>query len=68
MHLCTENAQNKTHPASPSLAEVTSFVMWLQATAQLREELQSKEKEHQLAVHTLRDQVTRARTHTDAPF
>ncbi|XP_075882848.1 GRIP1-associated protein 1 isoform X8 [Nelusetta ayraudi] len=28
-----------------------------QATAQLREELQSKEKEHQLAVHTLRDQV-----------
>lgn len=32
--------------------------MWLQASTQLREELQSKEKEHQLAVHTLRDQVT----------
>lgn len=35
--------------------------MWLQAATQLREELQSKEKEHQLAVHTLKDQVI---THT----
>lgn len=43
---------------------MTSFVLWLQATAQLREELQSKEKEHQLAVHTLRDKVTN--THTTA--
>lgn len=33
-----------------------------QATAQLREELQSKEKEHQLAVHTLRDQIQTVRT------
>ncbi|XP_075882849.1 GRIP1-associated protein 1 isoform X9 [Nelusetta ayraudi] len=33
-----------------------------QATAQLREELQSKEKEHQLAVHTLRDQIQTVKT------
>lgn len=44
---------------------MTSFVLWLQATVQLREELHSKEKEHQLAVHTLRDQVTHTYTHTD---
>lgn len=33
----------------------------VQVTAELREQLQSKEKEHEMAVHTLKDQVK----HTD---
>ncbi|XP_073326917.1 GRIP1-associated protein 1 isoform X2 [Pagrus major] len=33
-----------------------------QMTAELREQLQSKEKEHELAVHTLRDQIQTVKT------
>ncbi len=32
-------------------------------TAELREQLQSKEKEHELAVHTLKDQVIHTHKH-----
>lgn len=58
---CVQQAENV---ASPLRWRVCFLVWGVQATAQLREELQSKEKEHELAVHTLRDQVTLTHTQT----
>lgn len=41
------------------------FVRFLvQTVSELREQLQSKEKEHEVALHTLKDEVMHACTHT----
>jgi hypothetical protein len=43
-----------------------AYLLCLQTMAEMREQLLGKEKEHEVALHTLRDQVTRSRTQTNA--